>query len=75
MSRLGRLRDWFLPALIHLDPMVAAAYSVAMDEASPDAGRTPPRDELVSNTLTGVERFHMVDLRPPAPLEVTTAGR
>ena len=63
-----------MPALIHLDPMVAAAYSVAMDEASPDAGRTAPRDALVSNALTGAARFHLVDLRPPAPLEVTRAG-
>ncbi|HEV2027198.1 MAG TPA: hypothetical protein VGS16_01545, partial [Candidatus Dormibacteraeota bacterium] len=47
------------PALIHLDPMVAAAYSVAMDEASPDAARTAPRDALVSNSLIGVAVFHL----------------
>jgi hypothetical protein len=76
MSRLGRLRDWFLPALIHLDPMVAAAYSVAMDEASPDAGRTPPpRDALVSSALIGVAVFHLVELAPTAHRGVTRAVR
>jgi hypothetical protein len=75
MSRLGRLRDWFLPALIHLDPIVAAAYSVAMDEASPDAARTPPRDALVSKALIGVAVFHLVDLAPPAHRGVTRAVR
>jgi hypothetical protein len=75
MNRLGRLRDWFLPALIHLDPMVAAAYSIAMDEASPDAGRTPPRGALVSNALKGVAVFHLVDLAPTAHRGVTKAVR
>jgi hypothetical protein len=75
MSRLGRLRDWFLPALIHLDPIVAAAYSVAMDEASPDAGRTPPRDALVSSALIGVAVFHLVELAPTAHRGVTRAVR
>lgn len=75
MSRLGRLADWVLPALIHLDPMVAAAYSVAMDEASPDAGRTAPRDALVSNALIGVAVFHLVDLAPTAHRGVTRAVR
>jgi hypothetical protein len=75
MNRLGRLRDWFLPALIHLDPMVAAAYSVAMDEASPDAALTAPRDAPVSNALLRVAGFHPVDLPLPTPLGVTRAGR
>lgn len=75
MSRLGRLTDWFLPALIHLDPMVAAAYSVAMYEESPGAALSAPRDVLVSDALVGVAIVHLVDRPSPARLSATTAGR
>jgi len=75
MFRWGRLRDWFLPALIHLDPMVAIAYSVAMDEASPHEGLTATRNALVSDAFKAVTAFHLVDLPQAAPVGVTRAGR
>ena len=49
MNRLGRLLDSLLPALIHLDPMVATAYyqAVAMDERSHNGVVIAERSRLV----------------------------
>ena len=68
MSRFGQMRDWLLPALIHLDPMGAMAYyqAVAKDEASTKAPVTPPRRALVSDLLKGTAVFDLVDVPQPA---------
>ncbi len=70
MSGLGEMRDWLLPALIHLDPMVAMAYyqSVATDEASTKAPVTAPRRALVSNALRGMAVLDLVVVPRPAPV-------
>ena len=66
MSRLGEIRDWLLPALIHLDPMVAMAYyhSVAVDRGSTKAAiSTPPR-----KPLRGVAGFDVIEVSRRHPM-------
>jgi hypothetical protein len=68
MNRLGRLLDSLLPALIHLNPMVAMAYfqAVAMDEASHKGVVTAARRALVFHALGGVTVVDLADVPQPA---------
>ena len=67
MDRLGRLLDSLLPALIHLNPMVATAYyqAVAMDEGSHN-GVIAERSPLVFHALGVVSVIDLADVSQPA---------
>jgi hypothetical protein len=70
MSKLGRLWNWLLPGLIHLNPMVATAYyvAVAKDETSHDGSASVGWDALVSNAPKDMPLVAMVDVPRPALL-------
>jgi hypothetical protein len=60
MSKLGRLWDWILPGLIHLDPMVATAYGLALVEDQPSQSsairRAPVSDAPGGLRLPAISR-------------------
>ncbi len=68
MNRLCRLLDSVLPALIHLNPMVAMAYyeAVAMDEGSHNGVATAARRAHVFHALRSVTVIDLADVRQPS---------
>jgi len=68
MNRVARLLDALLPALIHLNPMVAAAYyqAVALDADSPTGAETAARSSLVFHAPRVVTVIDLAQAPKPA---------
>ena len=68
MNRVGRLLNSVLPALIHLNPMVAMAYytAVAMDEGPHKGVVTAAGRALVFDAVRDVTVIDLADVPQPA---------